>query len=86
MTGTNPLDNETLLEADEQPSNGKWIDTCDITGNATYAEMDAGNDAGMVVKDGFDDAEDDLQPLVARGFMAAAVRTSSDRDRAHTKN
>lgn len=45
----------TILLPDEPPSNGVWVDPCDVLANPTVAEMDAGNDAGLAsVTDGFD--------------------------------
>jgi hypothetical protein len=68
-----------LLEADEPPKSGDWVDVCDVLANPTEEEVEQGRALGESIDP---DDDDDAGPTpLMRGFVTAG----SDRERAVAK-
>ncbi|HTW17095.1 MAG TPA: hypothetical protein VMF51_18335 [Nocardioides sp.] len=65
-----------LLEADEPPKHGTWVDVCDVLAHPTTEELTAGHEAGQLV---------DVDEPPARLVLSRSARGASDRDRALAK-
>lgn len=63
-----------LLEADEPPTSGEWVETCDILPELTEEEAEQGGVAGREIDP---DDDDDAGPVPLLGLMSTSDRTSA---------
>lgn len=64
-----------ILEADEPPKSGEWVDNCDVIANPTELELETGQILGVNTDP--EDDEDGGEATFAPAFAAAATDLSS---------